>query len=114
MLSTECHPVGNPCNDVLNTIGIPATQKSEDRMNLDQMKASKALLGNATVDMLMKVHEDALWMLENMGVGCKQPDMLDVFRQYEADGKAIVYDNRVYITSDLVRECLLLHIQTMP
>ncbi len=75
-------------------------------MNLDQMEASKALLGQDTVDMLMKVHDDALWMLENMGVGCKQPDMLDAYRPYEADGKAIVYDNRVYITADLVKECL--------
>ncbi len=75
-------------------------------MNLGQMETSNALLGRATVDMLMKVHEDALWMLENVGVGCKQPDMLDVYRPYEADGKAIVYDNRVYITSDLVKECL--------
>jgi trimethylamine:corrinoid methyltransferase-like protein len=75
-------------------------------MNLVQMETSRALLGSATVDMLMKAHDDALWMLENIGVGCKQPDMLDAFRHYEADGKAIVYDNRVYITSDLVKECL--------
>ncbi|NNG00228.1 MAG: trimethylamine--corrinoid methyltransferase [Desulfobacteraceae bacterium] len=75
-------------------------------MNLVQMETSRTLLGSATVDMLMKVHDDALWILENMGVGCKQPDMLDVFRQFEADGKAIVYDNRVYIMSELVRDCL--------
>lgn len=29
-------------------------------MNPDQMKTSQAQLGTATVDMLMKVHEDAL------------------------------------------------------
>ena len=75
-------------------------------MNQDQIETSKELLGAATVNMLMKVHEDALWILENVGVGCKQPDMLDVYRQQEADGKAIIYDNRVYVTSDLVRECL--------
>jgi trimethylamine:corrinoid methyltransferase-like protein len=75
-------------------------------MNSDPIETSKALLGTATVDMLMKVHEDALWMLENLGVGCKQPDMLNAYQHYEADGKAIVYDNRVYITSELVKECL--------
>jgi trimethylamine:corrinoid methyltransferase-like protein len=75
-------------------------------MNSGQVEKSKALLGTATVDMLFKVHQDALWLLENVGVGCKQPDILDAFRQYEADGKAIVYDNRVYITADLVRQCL--------
>jgi len=58
------------------------------------------------VDMLLQVHEDALWMLENMGVGCAQPDMLAAFRQHEDSGKAIVYENRVYVTEDLVRECL--------
>jgi trimethylamine:corrinoid methyltransferase-like protein len=75
-------------------------------MNSDQAEASKRLLGESTVDMLMRVHEDALWMLENMGVGCKQPDMQELYRQYEAIGKAIVYDNRVYITAELVKECI--------
>jgi trimethylamine:corrinoid methyltransferase-like protein len=90
----------------MNSIESPDCQKSEGQMNLVQMETSKALFGAETVDMLMKVHDDALWMIENMGVGCRQPDMLDAFRQYEADGKAIVYDNRVYITSDLVKSCL--------
>jgi trimethylamine:corrinoid methyltransferase-like protein len=75
-------------------------------MNSNQIETSKALLGEATLDMLMKVHEDALWILENLGVGCKQPDMLNAYRHYEADGKAIVYDNRVYITAELVKACL--------
>lgn len=75
-------------------------------MNLAQVETSRALLGPAAVEMLKKVHEDALWMLENVGVGCKQPDMLEVYRRYEAEGKAIVYENRVYVTSDLVRQCL--------
>ncbi|MCP3952215.1 MAG: trimethylamine--corrinoid methyltransferase [Desulfobacterales bacterium] len=75
-------------------------------MNQDQIQTSKALLGPSTVEMLMKVHEDALWMLENVGVGCRQPDMLAAYRPFESDGKAIVYDNRVYITAELVRECL--------
>jgi trimethylamine:corrinoid methyltransferase-like protein len=75
-------------------------------MNSDQVEASKRLLGESTVDMLVRVHEDALWMLENMGVGCKQPDMQELYRQYEAMGKAIVHDNRVYITAELVKGCL--------
>ncbi|MGD9329948.1 MAG: trimethylamine methyltransferase family protein [Desulfobacterales bacterium] len=75
-------------------------------MNKDQIEASQSLLGRHTVEMLFQVHEDALWMLENMGVGCAQADMLAAFQPYESDGKAIVYENRVYLTEDLVRECL--------
>ena len=106
MLNTDCQQIGVQCDGYMQTMQAPANRLSEGHMNLDQMEASKALLGQDTVDMLMKVHDDALWMLENMGVGCKQPDMLDAYRPYEADGKAIVYDNRVYITADLVKECL--------
>jgi hypothetical protein len=68
-------------------------------MNLGQVETSTAVLGAPTVDMLLKVHDDALWMLENIGVGCRQADILDAFRPYEADGRAIVYENRVYITA---------------
>ncbi len=75
-------------------------------MNADQTQTSKALFGENTVEMLMKVHEDALWMLENMGVGCKQPDMVEAFRQHEADGKSVLFEDRIYITADLVKECL--------
>ncbi|MGD8243119.1 MAG: trimethylamine methyltransferase family protein [Desulfobacterales bacterium] len=75
-------------------------------MNNEQIETSTSLLGRQTVDMLLQVHEDALWMLENMGVGCAQPDMLAAFQPYESDGKAIVYQNRVYVTQELVRECL--------
>ncbi len=106
MPSTDCHQTGDQCDQFAQPIGFPGNPKSEGQMNSVQMETSKGLFGPATVDMLMKVHDDALWMLENMGVGCKQPDMLNVFRQYEAEGKAIVYDNRVYITSDLVKACL--------
>jgi trimethylamine:corrinoid methyltransferase-like protein len=56
--------------------------------------------------MLLQVHQDSLWMLENMGVGCSQPDMLAAFQQHEADGKAIIYEDRVYLAADLVTECL--------
>ena len=75
-------------------------------MNQEQLARSRALLGSPTVDMLLRVHEDALWLLENLGVGCKQPDMQDVFRQFEAAGRAIVYEDRIFITPDLVEQCL--------
>ena len=75
-------------------------------MNPEQLETSRALLGAPTVEMLLQVHEDALWMLENLGVGCAQPEMLAAFAPYEADGKAIVYENRVYVTADLVAQCL--------
>jgi trimethylamine:corrinoid methyltransferase-like protein len=81
-------------------------KESEGQMNQDQIKASTAIIGAATVEMLMQVHDDALWMLENLGVGCQQPDILEAFHRYEADGKAIVFQNRVHITADLVAQCL--------
>jgi len=71
-----------------------------------QLEESKTLLGDETVEMLLKVHEDALWMLENMGVGCKQPEILEKFRKYENEGLAVVYDNRIYVMNDLVKKCL--------
>ena len=75
-------------------------------MNAQQIEKSKSLLGTPTVEMLLQVHEDALWMLENMGVGCAQPQMQAAFQAHEAEGKAIVYENRIYVTADLVRQCL--------
>ena len=56
--------------------------------------------------MLLQVHEDAQWILENLGVGCKQPEIQQAFHQYEADGMAVVYDDRVYVTSPLIKRCL--------
>jgi hypothetical protein len=41
-------------------------------MNKEQEKRSQSLLGEKTVEMLPRVHQDALWILENLGVGCKQ------------------------------------------
>jgi trimethylamine:corrinoid methyltransferase-like protein len=78
----------------------------ETIVNTKQLEESKTLLGDETVEMLLKVHEDALWVLENMGVGCKQPEILEAFRKYENEGLAIVYDNRVYVMNDLVKKCL--------
>ena len=75
-------------------------------MNNRQLEKSKSLLGQNTVEMLFQVHKDALWILENLGVGCKQPEMRQAFQQFEADGTAIVYDDRIYITSGLVEKCL--------
>jgi len=75
-------------------------------MNSRQIETSTTLLGAQTVEMLFQAHADALWMLENMGVGCSQPDILAAFQQHEDDGKAVVYENRVYPTADLVKECL--------
>ena len=59
-------------------------------MNTDQIDKSKSLLGPQTVDMLFQVHADSLWILENMGVGCAQPDMLSAFQQHEADGQEAI------------------------
>ena len=49
-------------------------------MNQEQVEKSKALLGKEVVEMLLQVHQDALWILENLGVGCKQPEIQQVFK----------------------------------
>ncbi|MCP4109300.1 MAG: trimethylamine--corrinoid methyltransferase [Desulfobacteraceae bacterium] len=75
-------------------------------MNKEQIEKSKSLLGENTVEMLFQVHEDALWMLENMGVGCKQPEILKAFKEAEENDLAIVYEDRIYLTKQLVEQCL--------
>ncbi len=75
-------------------------------MNKEQVEKSKSLLGEDAVQMLIQVNQDAMWILENLGVGCKQPEIQKVFRQFEADGLAIVYEDRVFVTSGLVEQCL--------
>jgi len=75
-------------------------------LNNTQIEKSTSLLGQGTVDMLHQVHRDALWILENLGVGCKQADIQQVFRNFENDGGAYLYDDRVYITEGLVEKCL--------
>jgi trimethylamine--corrinoid protein Co-methyltransferase len=75
-------------------------------LNPDQIKKSTGLFGKATVDMLMQSNEDAFWILENLGVGCKQPDIINAFKPYEADGLAICHENRIYVTKALVKKCL--------
>jgi trimethylamine--corrinoid protein Co-methyltransferase len=63
-------------------------------------------LGETTVEMLFRTHEDAKWILENLGVGCKQPEIQAVFRRFEADGLAVIYEDRIYVTAELVEKCL--------
>jgi trimethylamine:corrinoid methyltransferase-like protein len=75
-------------------------------LNKEQVEKSKSLLGKDAVQMLIQVNQDAMWILENLGVGCKQPEIQKVFRQFEADGLAIVYEDRVFVTSGLVEQCL--------
>ena len=75
-------------------------------MNKEQERKSISLLGKDTVEMLLQVHQDAMWMLENLGVGCKQPEIQEVFRRFEADGLAVVYEDRVFVTSEVVEKCL--------
>ncbi|MBW2172585.1 MAG: trimethylamine--corrinoid methyltransferase, partial [Deltaproteobacteria bacterium] len=75
-------------------------------MNEVQVEQSRSLLGDDAVEMLLRAHEDALWILENLGVGCKQPDIQAVFQQFEADGLAVVYNDRIFVTSGLVERCL--------
>jgi len=75
-------------------------------MKTEQVERSKALLGRETVEMLQQVHLDALWILENLGVGCKEPRILEAFKKLEGDGLAVVYENRVYAMSGLVEKCL--------
>ncbi|MEA2039487.1 MAG: trimethylamine methyltransferase family protein [Thermodesulfobacteriota bacterium] len=75
-------------------------------MNRKQIDTSRSLFGKNTVDMLLQVHRDALWILENLGVGCKYKEIQDFFRRFEAEGLAVVYEDRIYVTSGLVEQCL--------
>jgi len=72
----------------------------------EQVERSKALLGEETVNMLHQVHQDALWILENLGVGCKEPTILEAFKKVEEEGLAVVYEDRIYLMADLVQKCL--------
>jgi trimethylamine---corrinoid protein Co-methyltransferase len=75
-------------------------------VNQAQLSKSQALLGDSTVSMLLQSHEDALWILENLGVGCKQPEIHTAYKGLEEEGAAFVHENRIYVTSDLVKRCL--------
>jgi trimethylamine:corrinoid methyltransferase-like protein len=75
-------------------------------MKSEQVEKSTNLLGKQTVEMLIQVHEDALWMLENFGVRCRQPDIQRAFQEFASQGQAIVYEDRIYLTSQLIEHCL--------
>ena len=75
-------------------------------MNKERIKLSRSLFGTETVDMLLQTHQDAKWILENLGVGCKQPEIQAIFKKLEWDGEAVVYEDRIYITGALVERCL--------
>jgi trimethylamine:corrinoid methyltransferase-like protein len=75
-------------------------------VNEEQLEKSKNALGAQTVDMLLQVHQDALWILENLGVGCEQPEIQQAFQRFESEGEAVVFENRIYVTSQLVTRCL--------
>jgi len=75
-------------------------------VNSAQIEKSRSILGEGTVEMLLQSHLDALWMLENLGVGCRQPEIQQVFEALAAEGKAIVYEDRIYVTAGLVEKCL--------
>lgn len=82
------------------------TAHKESVVNREQVEKSKSLLGEETLDMLLQVHQDALWILENLGVGCQQPDIREAFRKFEADGLSVQYEDRIYVTAGLVEQCL--------
>ncbi len=75
-------------------------------MNHSQVEKSEKLFGRNTVEMLLQSNTDAYWILENIGVGCRQPDMVAAFKKYENDGLAIVHEDRVYVTKELIDQCL--------
>jgi trimethylamine--corrinoid protein Co-methyltransferase len=79
-------------------------------MNKKHIDRSSSILGKDTVEMLLQVHQDALWILENLGVGCKQPEIQRTFQKFEADGLAVAYEGRIFVASSLVERCL----QTVP
>ena len=75
-------------------------------MKKEQVERSKALLGEETINMLHQVHQDSMWILENLGVGCKEPTILAAFRKVEEEGLAVIHEDRIYLMADLVQKCL--------
>jgi trimethylamine--corrinoid protein Co-methyltransferase len=76
------------------------------KLNKEQVEKTRTLLGEDTVEMLLQVHQDSLWILENLGVGCKQTEIQETFQKFAEEGQAIVYEDRIYITKELVEQCL--------
>jgi len=81
-------------------------RKKGDILNQEQVEKSKSVLGENTVKMLRQVHEDAIWILGNLGIGCNNLEILKQFQILEEDNQAIVYENRIYIMPDLAERCL--------
>jgi trimethylamine--corrinoid protein Co-methyltransferase len=75
-------------------------------LNNEQLEKSKNIFGKDTIEMLLQAHEDALWLLENLGVGCRQPEILKAFKKLEEEGLAVIHENRIYMMTDLVKKCL--------
>jgi trimethylamine:corrinoid methyltransferase-like protein len=75
-------------------------------MDKNAIENAKGLFGKNTVEMLLQSHKDALWILENLGVKCLQPDIQRIFSKFSDTGEAIIYEDRIYITSGLVEQCL--------
>jgi trimethylamine---corrinoid protein Co-methyltransferase len=75
-------------------------------VNASQTETSRAALGADAVEMLQQVHRDALWVLENLGVGCRRPEIVNAFARFEESGVAIVHGDRIYLTEDLVLRSL--------
>jgi trimethylamine--corrinoid protein Co-methyltransferase len=92
--------------DITSADEGPVFKESIVNKKQEQVEKSKSLLGEDTVEMLFQVHQDALWILENLGVGCKQPEIQEAFRKFEADGLAVQYEDRIYVTTGLVERCL--------
>lgn len=84
----------------------PGKARMEEPVNQEQLERSRALLGEDAVEMLLRVHQDAIWILENLGVGCRQPEILEAFKGAEEQGSAVVFEERIYLMSDLVEQCL--------
>ena len=105
-LTTLANPFRSMGFPIIGSIHLLSAPTPWENMNREQEKKSIALLGKNTTEMLLRVHQDAMWILENLGVGCKQPEMQNVFREFEADGLAVVYEDRVFVTSELVKKCL--------
>jgi trimethylamine:corrinoid methyltransferase-like protein len=75
-------------------------------MNSKAIKQSKELIGDVPVEMLIQSHKDALWILENLGVKCVQPEIQKAFSKFSDTGEALIYEDRIYVTSTLVEKCL--------
>jgi trimethylamine---corrinoid protein Co-methyltransferase len=98
----DLHEAGN--EEKSRTPRTPTVK--EKNVNPEQLSQSKTLLGDSTVNMLLQSHEDALWILENLGVGCNQPDIQQAYKALEKEGAAFLHEDRIYITSELVKRCL--------